>query len=86
MDVTGASLAQVSGQTKTGDVLFSGAGPSLLTGLGWYGHEHWAVVSELRFGLWPVANITTSFNSLGQLANSLYEFEPSLNVSVQTFF
>jgi len=86
MTVDAASIANVNGVNKVGHVLYSGAGPALVTGLGWYGYEHFAVVAEARFALWPISYVTTTYNDFGQLKQSLYEFMPSLSLSLQTGF
>lgn len=81
----GNSISEEDGG-KVGDALFSGTGPGMVAGIGWYPLWNLCVKGELRGRYFNMKNLTTTANDFGQLEDGLNLFLVNLGISAQWVF
>jgi len=86
LDVNDVSSVVSNGSTSKGHALFSGAGPGLDAGIGWYGLPHFSVQANLRSRFLFFSHITTDANDYSQLDESLFVWLNELALSAQFIF
>lgn len=82
----GNSVSEEDEGDKVGDALFSGTGPGMVTGLGWYPLWNLCVKGEVRGRYYNMKNITTTANDFGQLEDGLNLFLLDFGISAQWVF
>lgn len=84
--LTDNSVSEEEEGPEVGNALFSGTGPGVVAGFGWYGLWNLCVKTEVRGRYYNMKNLTTTANDFGQLETGLNLFLIDMGLSVQFVF
>jgi hypothetical protein len=86
LGLTKNSISEEEDGNEVGDVLFSGTGPGIVAGIGWYPTWNFCVKAELRSRYYNMKNLTTTANDFSALDDGINLWITDLGVSALFIF